>query len=152
MSSFWGFHFHFVCILRRVRCSLVCVPLYLVLSWRTRHWPGHVSVAGHPHIWQKQDKLLIDLAYCIWLLWARSQGHNHKTYVSIGRARPHISPTPYNHTQLSAHDLQPIHLDDYHPPREPPRSILSQLGRELRAMLKFQFPRLNNEAIGFGLA
>ena len=129
-----------------------CVVLYLVLSWRTR-LPGNVSVAGHPHIWQnKQDKLLIDLTYCVWLLWARSQGHRHKTYVIIERARPHISPTPYNCTQPSAHDLQPTQLDDYHPARQPPRRNLSQLGRELRAMLKFQFPRLNNEAIGFGLA
>ena len=150
----FGFSFSFG--LHIEMCALLfglCVLLYLVLSWRTRHWPGNVSVAGHPHIWQnKQDKLLIDLTYCIWFLWARSQGHNHKTYVTIGRARPHISPTPYNYTQPSAQDLQPIQLDDYHPARQPPRRNLSQLGRELRAMLKFQFPRLNNEAIGFGLA
>ena len=64
----------------------------------------------------------------------------------------HISPTPYNCTQPSAHDLQPVQLDDYHRARQPPRRILSQLGSELRAILKLQFPRLNKEAIGFGLA
>ena len=76
---------------------------------------------------KKTDKLLINLTYCVWFLWARSQGHSHKIYVIIERARPHISPTPYSYTQPTAQDLQLIQLDDCHPPRQPPRRILSQL-------------------------
>ena len=123
-----GFHFPLVCMLRCVLCSRsLCCSLSCFCSSGTRHRPGNVFVAGHPHIWQKTDKLLINLTYCVWFLWARSQGHSHKIYVIIERARPHISPTPYSYTQPTAQDLQLRQLDDYHPPRQPPRRILSQL-------------------------
>ena len=128
MACYGGFSFSFG--LHVEVCALFSVFVLFVIyfcSSGTRHIPGNVFVAGHPHIWRKTDKLLINLTYCVWFLWARSQGHSHKIYVIIERARPHISPTPYSYTQPTAQDLQLIQLDDYHPPRQPPRRILSQL-------------------------
>jgi hypothetical protein len=137
-------------------CALLlglCVLLYLVLSWRTRHCSGNVSVAGHPHM-AKQTGQAINRFDILHLVSMGAQPGPQPQDLRHHRASaaPHFTHTIYVHTQPSAHDLQPIQLDDYHPARPPPRRNLSQLGRELRAMLKFQFPRLNNEAIGFGLA
>ena len=148
-----GFHFPLVCMLRCVLCSRsLCCSLSCFCSSGTRHRPGNVFVAGHPHIWQKTDKLLINLTYCVWFLWARSQGHSHKIYVIIERARPHISPTPYSYTQTHSARSSTYTIRRLSSPTAASATHLKPVGRELRAMLKFQFPRLNNEAICFRLA
>ena len=59
---------------------------------------------------------------------------------TIGRALPHLSSTPYIYTQPTAQDLQPIQLDDCHPPRQPPRRILSQLVANYGPCWSFNFP------------
>jgi hypothetical protein len=98
-----GFHFHFVCILRRVLYSLVCVLLCLVLSWRTRHWPGHVSVAGHPHTGKKTGQAInrFDILHLV-SMGAQPGPQPQDLRHHRASAAPHFSHTIYLHTTLSA--------------------------------------------------
>jgi hypothetical protein len=66
-------------------------------------------------------------------------------------AAPHFTHTIYLHTTHSARSST-YTIRRLSSPTAASATHLKPVGRELRAMLKFQFPRLNNEAICFRLA
>ena len=131
----------------------LCVVLYLVFVLAGPVIDREMYLLrATPHIWRKTGQALNQFDILRLVSMGAQPGPqpqdllDHRT-----SAAPPFTHTIYLHTTRSARSST-YTIRRLSSPTAASATHLKPVGRELRAMLKFQFPRLNNAAICFRLA